>query len=105
MTEFMNGVTGESAEQTAEADNLIETIFYLLCKLESYECHFFGSRFIEEVCYINNFIHEDQMIISEYTNIEHMGIVLDSYLYKGLAECERDFISKAGSSATSSDVN
>lgn len=32
-----------------------------------------------------------------------MGIILNSYLAKGIAECERDFISKGISEADSSD--
>ena len=59
MNELMSGITGESEQSTAEADVLIQTIFYLLCKLETQEDPYFGSRFIEEVTYINNFMHED----------------------------------------------
>ena len=55
----MRGVTGEAENSTAEADKLIETIFYLICKLENSDDVFFGSRFLEEVTYIDTFIHED----------------------------------------------
>ena len=59
MDELMQGITGQEDLQTAEADTLIDTMFYLLCKLETSECQYFGSRFLEEVTYINSFIHED----------------------------------------------
>ena len=102
MKELMLGVTGET-ETTAEADNLLETIFYLLCKLEHGNETCFGSRFLEEVTYIASFIHEDQTIIQEYTVIEHMGIILREYLSMDMKKCERDFINNRMTEYSSSE--
>lgn len=94
MTEFMAGVSGGTEEETAEADNVIEMVFYILCKLETPECTFLGARFLEEVVYVNSFIHEDQIIIAEYTYIEHMNAILDGYFMDGSQKCEEVFITK-----------
>ena len=73
--------------------------------METGEDSYFGAKFLEEVTYINNFIHEDQQIIQEYTNIEHMNAILSSYLCEGLAKCEADFIRQGTSENASSEVD
>ena len=61
MNEVMAAFSGTSTDGGAahEADNLIVVIFYLLTNLQSSEAQFLGARFIEEVTYIDNFMHED----------------------------------------------
>ena len=77
--ELMEVVSGASITGPHEADFLIVVIFYLLVTLSSQEAHFLGARFIEECCYIDSFIHEDQVeLIEEYTNIAHMKVVLEA---------------------------
>ena len=47
--------------------------------LQTSEAKFLGARFIEECTYIDSFMHEDQIdLIEEYTNIEHMKVVLET---------------------------
>jgi len=49
-----------------------------LVTLQSGEAKFLGAKFIEECIYIDSFMHEDQIgLIEEYTNIEHIKVVLD----------------------------
>ena len=92
MQEIMSAVNGSQTTGPHEADHLINVIFYLLVSLQSNEAKFFGARFIEEVTYIDSFMHEEQIgLIEEYTNIDHMKCVLDT-LRKGLRACERIFI-------------
>ncbi len=78
MTEVMTAIMGAQNSGPHEADNLIVTIFYLLVTLQSGEAKFLGAKFIEECIYIDSFMHEDQIgLIEEYTNIEHIKVVLD----------------------------
>lgn len=79
-------------------------IFYIVVALQTSETNFLGARFIEEVTYIDNFMHEDQIgLIQEYTNIEHFKVVTEE-LQKGLRRCEKLFINPGsdGSSGSSS---
>lgn len=81
---------------------MIVVIFYVLVSLQTSEAKFLGARFIEEVTYIEQFMHEDQIdLIEEYTNVEHMKVVLDE-MKKGLRRCEKLFISPGSESSSGS---
>ena len=61
-----------------------------------------GARFIDECAYIDNFMHEDQIgLIEEYTNIDHMKIVLDE-LQGGIRKCEKLFINPGSEGSSGS---
>lgn len=57
MDELM-GVDPDSKE-CAEADKLIELIFFVLCSLRSSENPHLGARFVEECFYVDQFMHEE----------------------------------------------
>lgn len=79
VNEFMAALNGAANSGPHEADNLIVVIFYILVSLQTSEAKYLGARFIEECTYVDNFIHEDQIgLIEEYTNIEHMNVVLET---------------------------
>ena len=80
MNDFMAAINGNGNVNSGphEADNLIVVIFYIVVALQTSETNFLGARFIEEVTYIDNFMHEDQIgLIQEYTNVEHFKVVTE----------------------------
>lgn len=96
MTEFMaafNNMPTADVAGPQEADQVIEVIFYLICKLQSSEAKFLGARFIEECTYIDSFMHEEQIdLIEEYSYIQYMKIALEQ-LQSGIRSCEKMFLS------------
>lgn len=51
---------------------------------------------------MDSFIHEDQIgLIEEYTNIEHMKVVLET-LQKGMRKCESFFINPGSEGSSGS---
>ena len=49
------------AEETMEADILLNLLFYILLYLKTAENPCLGARFIETVYYVEKFTHEDQL--------------------------------------------
>lgn len=61
INDFMAAINGvaSSKGQVAEADVLIQVIFYIICTLKTTETKYLGARFIEECTYVDEFIDEE----------------------------------------------
>ena len=47
--------------EIGDADDLLKIVFYVITILRGEDCAVLGARFIEEMAYIDSFLHEDQI--------------------------------------------
>lgn len=63
---------------------------------------YLGARFLEEFTYVNEFCHEDQIIIQEFVNFMHLDMAL-AQLQAGDKTCYKYFMAPDGEKISDED--